>query len=392
MSYIHFSSPLNILIFLLSLNLIYSVPKVSTSINVEAILGTQKCLEGKTDNEKNTIYELINNSTENTVFIQYTSAKKFVISESFTDDSSILHKESKESSSYYLNMNSAKNNYYIILENDSNPHKICFYSFPEKGNIFTPDEDNSNIKVSSYELLTSSKLIYYIDNKDFSQNKIFYAMRFEDKYLDKIKKPKIEIKINYKESERKSENIEMNAWYLQNNYFYAIFYVPKMNYKEKFSEIFLCLDIEFSKTVPNDELFSFDLELVKSEEITNEYNLNITSNKNESIISPKVYFINIKKNIFEFDRDILFLKNDINNIYINSFFTSNYNISNENSVIIDKQFIDISASLFKLKKYSTLPKIDLFILILDEECNNIDEDENIFISFKFYGGYHSMVH
>ena len=39
-----------------------------------------------------------------------------------------------------------------------------------------------------------------------------------------------------------------------------------------------------------------------------------------------------------------------------------------------------------------MPKIDLFILILDEECNNIGEDENIFISFKFYGGYHSMVH
>ena len=110
------------------------------------------------------------------------------------------------------------------------------------------------------------------------------------------------------------------------------------------------LDIEFSKAVPNDELFSFDLELVDSEENTNEFNLNITSNKNESIICPKIYFINIKKNIFEFDRDILFLKNDINNVYINSFFTSNYNISNESSVIIDKQFIDKSASLFKLKR------------------------------------------
>lgn len=179
MNYFHFSSPLNILFFLLSLNLIYSVPKVSTSINVEDILGIQKCFKGKTDNEKHTIYELINNSTENTVFIHYTSVKKFIISESFIDESSILHKESKESSSYYLNMNSAKNNYYIILENDSNPHKICFYSLPEKANIFIFDEDTSNIKVSSYELLTSSKLIYYIDNKDFSQHTIFYSLRFK---------------------------------------------------------------------------------------------------------------------------------------------------------------------------------------------------------------------
>ena len=399
MKNLNYISLLYFSILLLISNFIKSTPSIDTSINVEDLLEAQKCFDNKdqkasssNDNKKMTIYELNNNSTTNTIFIQYKSVKQFVISESFNDDSSILYKDSKASGFYYLNMNSAKSKYYIILENDSNNHKICFSSFIEKGNIFTPIKKNTNIKLSSYELLTSSQLVYYIDNKDFSQYKIFYGIRFEEKYLDKINKPKIYIEISFTHSERKTEKIQINEWYLQNNYYYAPFYIPKVKYTEKFTEIVLCLDIELKKELTNDELFTFDLELIENEEITCEFNLNITSNSNTSVIYPKIYYINIKKNIFDFDRDILFLKNDINNTYINPFFTSNYNISNDNSALIDKKFIDISTSLFKFEKYSNLPNIDLFLLILDEKCNSITENNNIFISFKFYGGYHSLIH
>ena len=100
--------------------------------------------------------------------------------------SSILYKETLSSGSCYLNMNSAKNKYYIIIENDSKNHKICLFSFPEKGNTFIPNEKNSNIKLSSYEILSSSYLFYSINNKDFKQNKIFYSIRFDEKYINKI--------------------------------------------------------------------------------------------------------------------------------------------------------------------------------------------------------------
>ena len=384
-------------ILLLLSALIKSTPIIDESIDIEELLEKQKCFNNKDQNVSNsndkkmTIYELNNNSTSNTIFIQYKYVKNCVVSESLNDDSSILYKDSKTSGSYYLNMNSAKNKYYIILENDANNHKICFYSFINKGNIFTSLK-NTNIKLSSYELLTSSQLIYYLDNNVFTQNNIFYSIRFQEQYLDKMHKPIVQIEISFTNSERQKEKIEIHDWYLQNNYYYAPFNIPKIKYNEKYTEIIFQLDIVLKNETINDELFTFDLELINSEEITCKFNLNITSNNNYSIIYPKIYFINIKKNIFEFDRDILFLKNDKNNTYINPFFSSNYNISNNNSALIDKQFIDISASFLKLEKYSKLSNIDLFILILDEQCNNITDNDNIFISFKFFGGYHSLIH
>ena len=384
-------------ILLLTIDIIHSTPKENNEIKVDEILGIQKCFDfnkinAKDDNKTMVIYEINNNSTKNTVFIQYNSVKQIAISDSFKDESSILYTSLESSGSYYLNMKFEKQKYYIALESDSKPYKICFIAFPQKANIFTPIEKNKNIKLASYELLSSNKLAYYIDNNDLSQNKIFYGIRFEKKYLDKIENPKIQINITFTNSERKNEVFEIHQWYLQNNYLYAPFFVPTIKYYEKFTDIILCLNIKLKNELSNDELFKFDLELIESEEITNEFNLNITSNKQDCIISPKIYFVNIKKNIYEFDRDILFLKNDIKNNYINPFFTSNFNASNENSVIVDKSFIDISKSFLQLEKYSKLPNIDLFIIILDEECNNIGENDNIFISFKFFGGYHSLIH
>ena len=391
-----------IFLLLLTINFVNSEPKINSSIKVEDILGTQKCFDDKdqtnsgsnNDNTKMTIYEIKNNSTSNTIFIQYLSVKNFVVSESFNDDSSILHKDSAQSGIFYLNMNTGKSKYYVIIEKDSKPHKICFFSFPKKGNIFSPTKSNKNIKISSYELLSSSKLAYYIDNSDLSQSKIFYGIRFEEKILEKINKPKIEIEINFVNSERKSENFVINEWFLQNNYFYAPFYVPKLKFDEKFTDILIYLNIELKNENKNDEFFTFDLELIESQEITCEFNLNITSNKNNSIITPKIYFINIQKNIYENDRDILFLKKDIKNNYINPFFASNFNISNDNSALIDKDknFIDITKRYLKSEKYKNVAKIDLFILILDEECNNIGDNDEVFISFKFFGGYHNLIH
>ena len=82
-----------------------------------------------------------------------------------------------------------------------------FFSFPKKGNLFAPINSNTNIKISSYELLSSSKLVYYIDKSDLSQSKFFLWYKIWSKILEKINKPKIEIKINFVNSERKS-----NKW------------------------------------------------------------------------------------------------------------------------------------------------------------------------------------
>ena len=158
-----FSLYLLILLF----NFIHPAPKINISINIEDIVNTQKCYDnkqqlnsGSEEDKKITIYELSNNSTSNTVFIQYKSIRNFVVSESFQDDSSIIYKETSKTGSYYLNMNSAKSKYYVVIDNDSNPHKICFTSFQEKGKQFIHSDKNINIKLASYDILSSSKLSF----------------------------------------------------------------------------------------------------------------------------------------------------------------------------------------------------------------------------------------
>jgi hypothetical protein len=112
--------PLYLLILLI--NSIYPTPKINTSIKAEDTVNTQKCFDnkeqmnsGSEEDKKMTIYELNNNSTKYTVFIQYKSIKNFVVTESFKDDSSIIYKEASKSGSYYLNMNSAKSKYYVVI-------------------------------------------------------------------------------------------------------------------------------------------------------------------------------------------------------------------------------------------------------------------------------------
>ena len=386
MNYFSITIALGLLLF----NLNFADPNI-TSIIVEDILAQQECYKNSDSKENKEIYELINNNTMvNTIFIQYKNVNKFKIYELINDNVSILYEDYANSGYYYLNMDSTKNKYYISIRKNERNHTICFYSFPDKSNIFIPNNNNTNIKFASYELISSSKLSYYIDNNNFSQNKIFYCLRFDEIYLDRIKKPKIELDIYFSDSSREKENIEINEWFFQNNYYYAPFFIPK-NYTEKFSEIFIYLNIEFRTENNNDSLFNFDLELIDSEEINCEFNLNITANNNISTISPKIYYINIQKNIWEYERDILFLKNDVNNTIIYPFLSSNYNISYENSVLIDKNFIDISKSLLNSDKYNS-SKFDLFLIILDEACETITENDKISISFKFFGGYNNLIH
>ena len=70
-------------VLLLTFDVIISTPTENTKINTEDILGIQKCFDGKSSEDKNIkmiIYELNNNSTKDTIFIQYKSVKKIAIS------------------------------------------------------------------------------------------------------------------------------------------------------------------------------------------------------------------------------------------------------------------------------------------------------------------------
>ena len=379
-----------ILIFLYLFNIINSTPSISANINIEEI-SSQKCFSAQNNQaiEKTIIYQINNNGNSSTIFIQYKSVSSIIISDSINENSQVLFKDSENLGSYYLNMLPSKNVYYITITPKNEDYKICFESFPNLGKQFEPKE-KSNIKVASFDMISCANLTYYIENCKLKQSNIFYTVRFEQKILDKINMPKMILGAYFINSQRQQEFINIDKWYFKNNYYYAPFYVPKSNYTEKFTKIVLCLTFELKQELQKDESIKFDLELIDSQEITHEFNLNLNPNNDiNKILYPKVYFINIYKNIFEFDRDILLLQQDSENKYITPFFSPNININNNNSIFIQKNLIDINKNTFlnqeKENNY-------LLLLILDEKNCEIKENENVFISFRFYGGYHDLLH
>ena len=327
-------------IFLYLSKIIISAPSISAILSIEEI-STQKCFSAKNaqSEAKTKIYQITNNSTSNTVFIQYMSLSEIIISDSIKEDASVIFKDSQNLGSYYLNMKEINSNYYITTTEKTNDYIICFESFPNTGKEFKQNSNNTNIKLASYQVITSTNLSYFIDNHNFAENKIFYTIRFAQNILEKINMPKIQMIAHFINSQRKEELINIDNWYLQNNYYYAPFYVPKLNYTEKFTKIIFCISLELKQPLAKDEILKFDLELIDSQEITCECNINILPN---NAITPKVFYINIQKNIYEFDRDILLLKQDLENKYINPFLSPNLNIDNKNVIFIKKDLIDIN--------------------------------------------------
>ena len=247
-----------VFIFLYLFHVIISSPTISGSLNIEDIT-VQKCFSSENDlsNQKTNIYQIINNSTSNTIFIQYKSLSNIIISDSIKDESSVIYKDSENLGSYYLNMDKAKNNYYVTINKKDNNFKICFQSFSENGNDFKLNEkNNTNIKTASYNLITNANLTYYISNCDLKKNKIFNTIRFEQSVLDKINNPKIQIYISFINSKRQNELYTIDKFYLQDKYYYVPFYIPKLNYTEKFTEIIICINIEFKQALLKDEQFN----------------------------------------------------------------------------------------------------------------------------------------
>ena len=118
---------LSIFIFLYLFNVFISSPTISSSINVEDI-STQKCFSSENDqaNANINIYQIINNSTSNTIFIQCKSLSNIIISDSIKEESSVIYKNSESIGNYYLTMEKSQNNYYVSITKNDNDFKIYF--------------------------------------------------------------------------------------------------------------------------------------------------------------------------------------------------------------------------------------------------------------------------
>ena len=157
----------------------------------------------------------------------------------------------------------SKNVYYITITPKNGDFKICLVSFHHLGKEFEQKE-KSNIKIASFDMISSANLTYYIENCNLQHNKIFYTVRFYQKILEKIKMPKMLLGAYFINSQRQQEFFNIDKLYFKNDYYYIPFYIPKSNYTEKITKIIFSLDFQLKQELQKDESIKFDLELIDS--------------------------------------------------------------------------------------------------------------------------------
>ena len=364
---------------------------ISKTIENKELVSSQKCFTSAENSESSTkIYEIINDLSSNTIFIQYSYLESFSIYESNIDsNSSLLYKNQGNSTEnfgyYYLTMNSSVFKYYIKFD-AGNKFKICLNSFVNKGNSFVLNPENNKTKISTFSLMDISnlktiKLKYALSN---FENKNFYAVRFSEEKLNIFEKIELEVKINYEKQEKEPQKIKINKFYLKNKHYYVLFLFEKKS-DEIINEILLSLKLSPKVETSNEnKQYNFDLELIDSQEIPGEFTLEIT----KKISSPKIYYIDLYKHITIYDRDILILSNFTESNNLKMFIAPSYNINKFNTVEIKKNFIDLNKNTLANQNYKDVEK-NLSFIILDE---NDSENKEYFFNFIFYGGYRNLIH
>ena len=353
-------------------------------IDINSLNEITQCfqVEKSTFGEKEDIsYELMNEGLHKTIFIQFKSVESIIIYKSNQDPSSIIFSRKKEEGNfgnYYLTIEKDIHKYYIdikLSQSDLTNFKLCFNTFENKGNPFKKIE-NKNIKISSYEVINSGRFLFYInDNKN---KNTFAALRINKKHEKYFSLSFFDIKAFVLNSD---EVISLNIYELYNRGEYK-YIIWNFNTNKKIKEIVVEVDLNLIEN--ENKNCKLEIELLDTEEIHYEYKLDIKKYENKEI-PTKVYYINLKKYLYNSDLDILFLTNDLNNdILISNYF----NVNNNDISKLDKKFIVINKYLFEKEKYKNIDAALLLIII--DESFSINVNEEIFYSFQFAGSSHEL--
>ena len=351
-----------IFIFIL-INVIESTTSQIITINMNELDDSTKCynIEKTTIEDKGEIiYEILNNKLDKIIFIQFNSLENIVIYRSNIEDSNIIFSQKKEENNFenhYFNIDNNVEKYIIkikILQKDVDKFKICFNSFDAKESSFKEISGKTQ-KIASYEIINSGKFPFFIkDNLS-----PFTSLRINKKYekLFTINKINIKAKI-IKSEEIKEINLDINEFFDNEDYQY-IFWNLDINKIAKLEEILIEIYLNVVQFEEGNN--KFELELINNQEIHFEYYIN--TKKIED--SPKIYYINLKKNLFDKDLDILCFSNVYNGaIYI----SDSYNINKENSVNIDRMFFILNKNYLELEKFKNIKNNpSLLFIIIDEK-------------------------
>ena len=371
-------------LFVIILYIITNCNCIEHTINSEDLNEISQCFyhEKSTFGEKEEItYEIINNILDRTLFVQFKNVDSIVIYHSFQNQENAIYSRTKEENNYgnyYFEMNNNIDKYYIkveLSETDFINFKICFNLFEGKGNTFKPIEDKSQ-KISSIDVINSGNFPFYINENV----KPFTALRFKKELEKTFSFPSFYIKTYFVDSDEVL-SIHINELYSKGNYQYIIWNLD-VSHNQKIKDIFIEARLNIENEEENNNIFEF--ELIDFEEIHYGYNLNINNLENYGI-PTKIYYINLKKYIFQQDLDILYMTNDIKN----EIFISNIdNINNHNIINLDKKFMVINKYLLEDEAINKINPYLLLIII--DESFIINNDEEIFFNFIFSGSTHDI--
>ena len=353
-------------------------------IDINSLNEITQCfqVEKSTFGEKEEIsYELMNDGFHKTIFIQFKSVESIIIYKSNQDPSSIIYSRKKEEGNFGnfdLTIEKDTHKYYIdikLSQSDLTNFKLCFNAFENKGNPFKKIE-NKSIKISSYEVINPGKFPFYInDNKN---KNTFAALRINKNHEKYFSLSFLDIKAFLLNSDEVM-SLNVHELYNRGEYKYIIW---NFNTNKKVKEIVVEVDLNlFENENKNCKL---EIELLDTEEIHYEYKLDIKKYDSKEIPN-KVYYINLKKYLYNSDLNILLLTNDLNNdILISNY----YNINNNDISKLDKKFTVINKYSFYNEKYKNIDAA-LLLIIIDENFS-IKINEEIFYSFQFSGSSHDL--
>lgn len=327
------------------------------------------------------IYEIINNNYDKTIFIQFKSIESIIIYQSNLEEKSIIYTKTKDENNfgnYYFSLKNNIEKYYIKIElrqTDLNNYKICFNLFEGKGNSFLTYSDRHQ-KVSTYIVINSGSFPFYIKEELTS----FHALRFNNKYEKYFSFSSFYIKA-FLENSDDEISLHINEVFNKGGYKYLIFNLG-IEKGKKIKDIVIEVNLNIIEYEENNN--KFEIELINKKEIHYEYMLKLKKSEN-NIMPIEIYYINLKKYVFQQDLDILFYTNNLSN---EIFLSNSDNINNENIIDIDKKFVIINKFLLEKEKYKKINP-DLLVIIIDENFG-FDNDKEIFYHFVLSGSSHHL--
>ena len=365
--------------------LIISTNSQTQTINLNNLDESIQCfhLEKMTFGEKEEIiYELINNNLDKILFIQFQAVQSAFIYKSDIIDSNLIisgKNEDNNLDNFYFKIEKNIEKYFIKVEfshSDVNKFKMCFNLFDAKENSFKSISGKSQ-KTASFDIINSGKFPLFLNDNLTS----FNALRINKKYEEYFKISSILVNAKIDNFEEKEINLDINEFFNNEEYQYIIWKFD-FNKGVKIKEILIEVNLNLIKYEEGKN--KIEIELIKNQEIHYEYK--IYASKIED--SPKIYFIDLKKNIFEKDLDILCFSNIFNDlIYI----SDSYNIHKENIDNVDKKFFVLNKNYFKMERYEYLNINPSLLFIIIEE-NSIFRTMNLIYSFIFAGSSHDIYH